>query len=214
METHFNWQLEAPACIMISGMTGSGKSQLTKRLLQRKDEIFDKPVHRVLWCYTETQPELERELRASIPNIEFHRGLPDDIENPTPQNHMLLVLDDLIHECKNNKVQSVFVRQSHHQNISCLYLTQNAFEPGQRTISLQCRYIILMRNPRDNAHYQYIGRAMNGGKNCPTLETAYKDCLAKPYSYVVLDYSQTQNDLFRIRNSLFPEEMTIYKKQT
>lgn len=94
-----------------------------------------------------------------------------------------------------------------------IYLTQNAFAPGQRTISLQCKYCVLMKNPRDSAHYQHLGRQMNGGKNCKVLETAYRESTSKPHGYVVLDYGQNQNDNFRIRSSLFPEEMTIYSKK-
>jgi hypothetical protein len=70
-----------------------------------------------------------------------------------------------------------------------------------------------MRNPRDSAMYQYLGRAMNGGKNCPVLDAAYKDCANKPHGYVVLDFGQNQDDNYRIRSSLFPEEMTIYSKK-
>lgn len=92
-------------------------------------------------------------------------------------------------------------------------MTQNAFAPGQRTISLQCKYCVLMKNPRDSAHYQYLGRAMNGGKNCQVLDAAYKECSQKPHGYVVLDYGQNQDDKFRIRSSLFPEEMIVYTKK-
>lgn len=209
----FNWQLDSPACIMISGMTSSGKTQLTKKLLQRKDEVFSKPVDRVIWCYTEQQRQLEDELKSTVPNIEFNKGFPDDFENPEPSKHIVLVLDDMIHLCKQDKMQTIFVRGSHHQNVSCIYLTQSCFAPGQRTISLQCKYIALMRNPRENSNYQYLGRQMNGGRNCIALETALKDNADKPYSYVLLDYSQNQNDKMRIRNSFFPEEMTVYTRK-
>lgn len=70
-----------------------------------------------------------------------------------------------------------------------------------------------MKNPRDSAHYQYLGRAMNGGKNCQVLDAAYKECSQKPHGYVVMDYGQNQNDKFRIRSSLFPEEMIVYTKK-
>ena len=195
-------------------MTASGKTQLTKKLLMRCNEVFDKPVDHILWCYTESQPQLEAELRqnADAP-IQFHEGFPENFENPDPSKHMILVLDDMLHLCKQDKMQQVFVRGSHHQNISVIYLTQSCFAPGQRTISLQCKYIALMRNPRENSNYQILGRQMNGGKNCPCLEGAMRENANKPYSYVVLDYSQSQNDKMRIRNSFFPEDMIFYVKK-
>ena len=210
----FNWQIDAPACIMISGMTSSGKTQLTKRLLQRCNEVFSKPVDRIVWCYTESQPMLEKELRETSDSpISFHEGFPENFENQEPSKHVVLILDDMLHLCKQDKMQQIFIRGSHHQNISVIYLTQSCFAPGQRTISLQCKYIALMRNPRENSNYQHLGRQMNGGKNCPCLEAAMKENADKPFSYVVLDYSQQQNDRMRVRDSFFPEEMIVYVKK-
>ena len=210
----FNWKLEAPCCLMISGMTSSGKTQLTKKLLQRCNEIYSKPVDSILWCYTEKQQKLEEELKKTVqPRIEFHEGFPDGFENPNPARHMVLVLDDMIHQCKEEKMQNLFVRGSHHQNISVIYLTQSAFAKNQRTISLQCKYIALMRNPRENSNYQILGRQMNGGVQCPCLAGALKDISNNPYSYVVLDYSQEQDDKMRVRDSFFPEEMHVYVKK-
>lgn len=194
-------------------MTASGKTQLTKKLLMRCNEIWDKPVHQIMWCYTERQQQLENELGqfAGAP-IHFHEGFPEGFENPDPSRHMILVLDDMIHLCKQDKMQQVFVRGSHHQNISVIYLTQSCFAPGQRTISLQCKYIALMRNPRENSNLQILGRQMNGGKNCQMLDAAIKDNASKPYSYVLIDYGQSQDDNMRIRDSFFPEDMSVYVK--
>ena len=54
---------------------------------------------------------------------------------------------------------------------------------------------------------------MNRGRNCLALDAALRDNADKPYSYVVLDYAQDQNDKMRIRNSFFPEEMIVYEKR-
>lgn len=101
---------------MVSGASGCGKSWLTRDLLKRADEIFDKPTNRILWCYTEHQTNLMKELQQSIPHIEFHKGLPEEIDNPDPTQHQILILDDLLHECKKKNMQAMFVRGSHHQN--------------------------------------------------------------------------------------------------
>lgn len=112
----FNWRLETPACVMISGNSGSGKSWLTRDLLQRADEIFDKPTKRIIWCFTEHQTNFMKDLEQAIPHIEFHRGLPEEIDNPDPSHHQILVLDDLLHECKNKNMQGMFTKGSHHNN--------------------------------------------------------------------------------------------------
>lgn len=212
----FKWQLEAPACILVSGGSGAGKTYLTESVLNRANEIFTQPVHNILWCFTEYQPSLMKRLKTSIPSIEFHKGLPldDKLENYDPEQHKIIVLDDLIGECKDKSLQNLFVKSSHHQNISVLFLTQNLFAPGLRTLSLQCKYIILFKNPRDSNHYQYLARQMNGGKCCEAFNLAYSDASKQPHGYVMLDFTQSQDDDLRIRSSIFPDaSCTIYARK-
>ncbi len=42
-------------------------------------------------------------------------------------------------------------------------------------------------------------------------EYAWKKVLQKKYGYLVIDYDPQQDDCFRFRDSLFPEEMIVYK---
>ena len=53
---------------------------------------------------------------------------------------------------------------------------------------------------------------MNSNKKNDLVEAAYKDVMNKPYGYLVLDYGQMQNNEYRVRTGLFPEDMVIYSK--
>jgi hypothetical protein len=48
---------------------------------------------------------------------------------------------------------SLFTKKSHHRNISVMYIEQNLFHKGKnhRTISLNAHYMVLFKNPRDEA---------------------------------------------------------------
>ena len=81
-------------------------------------------------------------------------AFPSDLDHLTKgHDHSIIVLDDLMSECsKDQRVSDLFTRGSHHKGISVFYLTQNLFPPGKlsRTISLNCHYIFVFKNPRDS----------------------------------------------------------------
>lgn len=150
-------------------------------------------------------------IKKSIPNIQFKKGLPTEYGDGNP---LILVLDDLMSEiAKSEETVKAFTVYSHHKNVSIIFLTQNFFEKGKtRTITLNCKYICLLKNPRDNSYISVLGRQMNGGKTNAVLEYAYKEIMQKPHGYLVIDLSMTQNDEYRYRDSFFPEDCTIYAK--
>ena len=62
------------------------------------------------------------------------------------------MLDNLMDEGGNYKqVLDLFTRESHHQNITVLYLCQDLFPPGKyaKTISRNAHYLFIFKNPRD-----------------------------------------------------------------
>jgi hypothetical protein len=111
---------------------------------------------------------------------------------------------------KSEDAVNLFIRGSHHRNISVVFLIQNFFYKNLRTLTTNAKYIVLMKNPRENGFASVLGRQMNGGKRNAALESAYKDCMSTKYGYLVIDYGQEQNDSCRLRNSLFPEDMTVF----
>ena len=212
--TNFICSLQSPFTMCISGMTKSGKSTLTGEILRRRNEIIQTPdgktIDRVVYCYTEDQPKFFASLKAAIPCIEFNQGLPDDYSDGTDQNS-LVVLDDLMSEASKSKDASMaFTRTSHHRNVSIIILVQSFFHKNIRTITTNCAYLILTKNPRDSSFLACLGRQMNGGRNHEQLNTAYKQCMKIPYGYVFIDLTQEQNDLYRIRDSVFPENCTVF----
>ena len=66
----------------------------------------------------------------------------------------LIVLDDLMDSAYSTKVIELFTKGSHHGKISLVLITQNLFHQGlsSRDISLNSKYIVVFKNPRDKTH--------------------------------------------------------------
>ena len=141
-----------PFSMMVSGPTGSGKTIFVFDLLTHLPQLVT-GLHsaKVLYCYGAWQ---ERFTQAPA-GVEFHDGFPSDYLDRSAD---LIVLDDLMEELSKDKnLTALFTKTSHHSNISVIFVTQNLFFQSKemRTISLNCHYIVLLKNPRDRQQTGY-----------------------------------------------------------
>ena len=77
-----------PSTIVLAGSSNSGKSYLTKQILDNRNVMFDPPLERVIWCYSKYQPLYE------IKNVEFIESL-FDIDQLDTTKITLIVYDEL-----------------------------------------------------------------------------------------------------------------------
>ena len=151
-------RLAHPYTAIVSGPTGSGKTQFVKRLITSGDASVDDPPEKILWLYGEYQSAYD-DMRKSIDNVRFIEGFPSDMDtliDPGVRN--LVVIDDLMTELSGDtRVTNLFTKGSHHRNMSVIFIVQNLFLASKqfRTISLNAHYMILFKNPRDNSHGRY-----------------------------------------------------------
>lgn len=199
--------------ISVSGATCSGKTTWLYRLLRHKDIMFTKPPERVLYCYGIFQP-LYEQIEKTLPFVEFHPGLPSAEELRRLSDDKacnLVILDDLMESVTSSRdMENLFVKGMHHLRLSILYLNQNLYCKGahSRTINLNTHIMVLMKNPRDVSQLQCLARQAFLGKSAFLLE-AYKDATSQPYGYLVLDFSPSAVEEYRVRSQVFPEEDTI-----
>ena len=76
-----------------------------------------------------------------------------------PTRGGVLVLDDLMEEGGQDKrVLDLFTKDSHHRNITVLYLTQDLFPPGKfsKTINRNAHYIVAFKKTRDQTGIRTI----------------------------------------------------------
>ena len=69
--------------------------------------------------------------------VKFQDGIPDSELLPKWfQEGGLLVLDDLMEGGNDKRVLDLFTKDSHHQNITIMYLCQGMFPPGKYSKSI------------------------------------------------------------------------------
>ena len=143
-DTRTKIHLQHPFTMVVSGPSGSGKSQWTRKVLN--SSLIQPTPQRVIWCYGQWQP-LYEELKRTLPFIEFVNGIPDllnDSQYIKASQRNIIIFDDLMSEAKcDQRIADLFTKGSHHRNISIIYLTQNLFPQGKA-----CRDIALNRHLR------------------------------------------------------------------
>ena len=83
-------RLAHPFTCIVSGLTGSGKSVVTLKLIEHAQEIISPPPERILFCYGEYQ-----QIFDNYPGVHFHDGLLD-LSSFDGKKRTLLVMDDLM----------------------------------------------------------------------------------------------------------------------
>ena len=190
----------SPTSIILSGVSGSGKTTFLFRLLD--ENLFDAPPSRIYYFYGTWQPAFNNR-----ENIEFFEGLPQSFENLYDGNHNIIVLDDLQTDVtKSSAVENLFTRGSHHKNFTIIYLNQNLFYQGKssRTISVNAHYTILFRNPRAASQIQTLA-TQTGLKHLPE---AFHDATTH-YRYLVVDLNPNTEREYALRTNIFKGEDPI-----
>ena len=191
-ETH----MKHPFTCIVAGPTSCGKSSWVAQLLKNQRKIIPSP-EKIVWCYSEWQ-----QLYDTISDVEFVEGILD-IKSLDKNLRTLLIIDDLMSE-KNDTLTKLFTKDSHHRNISVLYITQNIFdqEKGRRTMSLNAQYMVAFKNPRDRGQISILARQM-----FPSLPDYMPDAFDKATSvahgYLFIDLTQSTDDAYRLRTSVF-----------
>jgi hypothetical protein len=209
---------EAGCTHILSGQSGSGKTQFIYKLLRNAQTMFgDQPPQVIRYYYGIWQPTFDR-MKAEIPNISFHEGIPTEeelLEFTKPGVHTLICLDDVMHIASNSSVvELIFTRLSHHRTLTCLYIQQNAYVKGknQVTISMNAKYLEIFRSPRSLLQLQYLNSQIFP-KTKSFLTDAYKDVMSEEqYGYLVIDLTAHCSDELRVRTRVFQGEQTIVYK--
>ena len=153
-EADNNFVFKHPFTAVVAGPTMSGKSTWVKQLLDNAMTMISPPPARIIWLYKRWQP-LYTELQKTVPAIEFIEGIPSNVKENTfldTRFPTLIISDDLMKNATSDEdVCDLFTEGAHHRNLSVVCLLQNIFykAKGMRTMSLNCQYLVVFKNPRD-----------------------------------------------------------------
>ena len=192
----------------VSGPSQSGKTSFVLQLLQQRNELFQRPLTTVLWCYGVPDAQLQRVLQDR--GYKAHRGLPSENEIAP---HSICVLDDLLTESETSKdVTNMCTRMAHHRSCFVILIMQNLFPPGKeaRTRSLNTHYYVIFKNPRDKLQFETFARQINPHKVKHLIE-AYESATSKPHGYLLIDFTQDCPDNMRFRTDILEPPIIVYK---
>ena len=197
--------LRHPFTAMIAGPTSSGKTVLTRNLLEAFDSVTDikSSVLNVIWCYGQWQNGYTKQIDRV--KVNYHDGLCDEDYLVKHRPH-LVVVDDLMSEVAADKrMADLFTKVSHHENVSVIFIVQNLFYQAKfmRTISINTHYFFLLKNPRDRSQIMAFGRQLYPSDSKFFIES-YDDATSEPFSYLLVDVSPRTPDKLRLRSKIIP----------
>lgn len=205
------FQFKHPFGARIIGPTQAGKSHFVIKLLQHCQQFIQPAPTKIYWAYgekNEKQMDLVQN-KSPIP-VHFMEGIPD-IDEFTPEENNLLILDDLMTAASGSvTVSNLFTRTSHHRNMSVILILQNLYHQGKsmRDISLNAKYTVLFKNPHDKGQIQHMGRQAFP-EHPKFLIDAYEQATSRPHGYLILDFDQKTTDERRVRTGIFPPEIPL-----
>jgi len=125
-----------------------------------------------------------------------------------------VILDDLLNDVYSKQVWELFTRESHHRNISFILITQNLFHQGRffMDISLNAHYIVALKNDRDKKQFTFLAGQVYP-EDSIGLYNAYLVATQEPYTYLLLDLTQSTNDGLWFRTNILPYDtppVTVY----
>lgn len=207
-------QFKHPFTMIVAGPSGSGKTTFTTTLLENLIVYVHPRIQRIIWCYAESNAIPERVKTQLNTPISFHQGIPEKFENPL-NVPTLIILDDLMQEANSTRVCELFTKGSHHRNLSVILITQNFFHQGSRCrdISLNAKYVVIFKNPRDKLQFQYLARQIHP-ENPKEMLRIYKEATEKPHGYLLLDLTQDAHHLLRYRTNIFDHCIVYCEKPT
>ena len=108
---------------------------------------------------------------------------------------------------QDKRVLDLFTKDSHHRNITVLYLTQDLSPPGKfsKTIKRNAHYIVAFKNPRDQTGIRTILLQAFPNRWRQALRL-FKRVTFCPFAYLMLDIHPALDDRYRLWSHLTPPE--------
>ena len=189
----------SPASFLVCGPSCCGKTYWVFRFIENHNEIFTEKIERVLFFYDTYQKKFDDYLN----DIDFIQEIPT-LEILKLADRCLLVLDDLMHYSKD-LITKIFTVYAHHFNVSVIFTAQNLFNKNIHKILLNSHFVVLFKNCRDATQIQHFLRQAFPHKN-KVVYDAYKNAVAMPRGYLMLDFRPDTDDSQRIRINVFPNK--------
>lgn len=198
---------KTPFSMLVCGPSNAGKTSFIVNLVENLEKVVcGSPISQVLWCFKSENSKPKALENNTI--VKFIEGIPSDISEISPNT--LIIFDDLMMDAFSKEVVEIFTVHSHHGNLSTILVLHNLFHQNKytRNISLNTKYIVYFKNPRDLSSLGVLSRQL-----CPSnwrnLQKLFIEALCEAYSYLIIDLAQDTLDIFKFRNNIFNKHGTF-----
>ena len=174
-------KLENPCSIVISGASGTRKTNLVFRLIDHVQEMFSNSIKNIVFFCEVWQTSFE----AYLQKVEFLQGLPTE-EFLKQAKDCLIILDDQMHFKNTALISKIFTVYSFHYGFSVIETLQNFFHKSHKQITLYAKIIILFKNCRDVTQIACFLRQAFPERHRDVLN-AYKKATSSLHDSFVLD---------------------------
>ena len=194
----------APFTMIISGATGSGKTQWLLKFLKNTELLIDPPPSKIMYCFGEMN---EIVFKIKEMGITTYNGVP---EPEVIKQHQLLVLDDLMLNIQSEFLDLLFTRGSHNWGVSVIFVTQSLYGRNIKTARANAHYILLTKNPQGLLQVRTLGSQLFPKLMNYFLES-YRDATSERFSYLLINMHPSTEEHLRLSTNIFPgEKTTIY----
>lgn len=172
-------------------------------------KLIDPWPSRIIYFYGSDWQSGPFDYLQSKHKVNFVKGFDDSmIEDLDTSKPSLIICDDLILEMKDSEAASnLFMRGSHHKNMSVILIEQSLFPKGKQSVSMKINthYLVIFKSPADALGVATIAKQMFPQNRGRFLIDAYHDCTREPFSYIIIDSKQETPDDVRIISQITGE---------
>ena len=205
-----SFQFKHPFGARVVGPPKTGKSEFVIKLLEFSQSYMSPRPTKIYWAYGEKNIKQMQQIQERCPKpVHFIKGLPD-IEEFSPQETYLLILDNLTSATSNFTAVSNFFKQtSHHKNISVILILEKLYHVGKsmRDISLNSKYTILFEN-LNKGQIKHLGCQVFS-KHPDFLNSADEQATRRPYGYIIIDFDKCTPNGECLKTGIFIPEVPI-----
>lgn len=196
-----------PARLIFAGFSGSGKSYLLSKLLNKYKHKFSKII--VVGSNLENVSEVD-----IVRNDKF-----DPFEIPIFGHHLVIYDDILMDKNHLSIAAKLFTKGRHgghpHSNgsFSVVFITQNLFhaDKNYRSLALNSTGIFLLKQ-RDLRQIKTFARTFLEKESVENFVKLYKNIISERYGYVYIDYTKPADNALALRGNLAGEGYEIAYK--
>lgn len=222
IHANFPTKIRTPSRVVVAGVSMSGKSTWTKELLKRRNQVFDPQPQEILWFYkvaSSVEP-----FKKELPGVQFFQGLPElssiqEMDSSVPK---VIVIDDQQKavDDKSDIINSLFTVDSHHSQITIIFIVQNIFLNAKQMRSTveNANYVVYFKGGRSAQKTTTIASQIWGWEGTASFMNWVRNIAFSTekvdFPYLMFDMHNKTPAWAQLKTNVFPGECnTFYIKK-